>query len=128
MTHEDTDKAVVLDPLPRKWPKGLTLLTDVIEEAFIRQGRRNDEAREIAEIAVKAMAFLAGGRSYYLPKGHWFRTALKHGRIFREFTGDNVTELADKYELTEVQIYTILAQQRKLREGLDLSSLPGELD
>lgn len=128
MAHEDADETAPLAPLPRKWPKGLAVLTAVIEEAFIRQGRRKDEALEIAEIAVKAMAFLAGGRSYYLPKGHYFRVALKHGRIFREFTGNNVTELAEKYELTEAMIYAIIAQQRELRQGIDLSSLPGERD
>lgn len=105
------------EPDRRVWPKGLVMLADVVENAFVNKGRGTDEARDLAETAIEALAFYAGGRSFYLPKGAALKVALKHQQIFKEFTGDNVSELAQRHNLTEVQIYAILAQQRELRRS-----------
>lgn len=101
----------------QQWPKGMVELADIMESAFTKHGRAPQEACELAEIAIRAMAFLAGGRTFYLPSGRKLKTAIKHRRIFQEFTGSNVAELARKHELTEVQIYSIIKQQRGLTAG-----------
>ncbi len=51
-----------------------------------------------------------GGESYYIPK---LDGALRNARdklIKEEYDGSNIKELARKYELTTVRIYTILKQ------------------
>lgn len=110
--------------LKRKWPKAMSFLADVVEAALLREGRSQEEARDIAEVAVMEMAFVCGGRSIYLPKGHSLKAAIKHRQIFKEFTGANILELAEKHELTEVQIYAIISQQRELRKASEAPSQP----
>ena len=97
-----------------RWPEGLTELASIIEESLKGVGYEQDERLKITETTLKAMAFLAGGRTFYLPRGKKLESAIRNFHIFQEFTGDNVPELARKHSLTEVQIYSILRSQREL--------------
>ncbi|MGO2146533.1 Mor transcription activator family protein [Halomonas sp.] len=102
------------DSNQRHWPKGMMEMADVIEGAFIKCGHAPEEANALASTAIEALAFLAGGRSVYLPKGRALRTALKHRQIYKEFDGANVAALAKKHDLSSAQIYTIIKKQRSL--------------
>ncbi|MBZ0330856.1 hypothetical protein KZO25_11075 [Halomonas sp. ANAO-440] len=107
------------EPDRRVWPKGLVLLADVVENAFANKGCGEGESRELAETAVEALAFYAGGRSFYLPKGAALKVALKHRQIYKDFTGDNVSELAQRHCLTVQQVYAVIKQQREVHRGDD---------
>ena len=105
----------MLDPeILRKWPQGLSDMLTVIESAHRRAGDDDETARLRAFRAVRALAQFAGGRSLYVPKGERLDRALRDREIWERHDGANVTELAREYHLTEVQIYSILAEQRKL--------------
>ncbi|MDX1464102.1 MAG: Mor transcription activator family protein [Halomonas sp.] len=98
----------------RKWPQGLSDMVTVIAAALRRAGDDEATARERAFRAVRALAQYAGGRSLYVPKGEALDRALRDRDIWEHFDGANVTALARQHDLTEVQIYAILAEQRKL--------------
>ncbi|MDW7746564.1 Mor transcription activator family protein [Halomonas sp.] len=98
----------------KKWPQGLSDMVTVITAALRRAGDDETTARERAFRAVRALAQYAGGRSLYVPKGEALDRALRDRDIWERFDGANVTALARQHDLTEVQIYAILAEQRKL--------------
>lgn len=98
----------------KKWPQGLTDMLMVIEAAHRRAGDDEETARARAFRAVRALAQFAGGRSFYVPKGDQLDRALRDREIWELHDGTNITELASRYHLTEVQIYSIIAEQRKL--------------
>lgn len=103
------------DPeLLKKWPQGLTDMIMVIEAAMARRGASRDQARRVAFVAVRALSQFAGGRSFYIPKGEALDRALRDRELWERFDGSNVSELATWAHLTEVQVYAILAEQRKL--------------
>ncbi|MCE8027524.1 transcriptional regulator [Halomonas daqingensis] len=106
----------MLDPeIVRKWPQGLSDMLTVIQAAHRRAGDDEETARLRAFRAVRALAHFAGGRSIYVPKGDQLDRALRDREIWERHGGsNNVAELARQYHLTEVQIYSILAEQRKL--------------
>lgn len=98
----------------RKWPQGLSDMLTVITAALRRAGDDEATARDRAFRAVRALAQYGGGRSLYVPQGHQLERALRDRAIWERFDGTNVSELAAWAKLTEVQIYSILAEQRKL--------------
>lgn len=98
----------------KKWPQGLTDMLMVIEAAHRRAGDNEEIARARAFRAVRALAQFAGGRSFYVPKGDQLDRALRDREIWERHDGTNIGELARQYHLTEVQIYSIIAEQRKL--------------
>lgn len=120
-----------LDPeILKKWPQGLSDMLTVIESTHRRAGDEPKVARERAFRAVRALATFHGGRTFYVPQGRQLDRALRDREIWARHTGHNVAELSQAYHLTEVQIYSILAEQRKLARARYQSDLfdecPGE--
>lgn len=91
--------------------KAVSELCAIIESAMEDAGYKKDESRSIAETAVKAISFMAGGRQFYMPKGEKLKNAIRNSQILRDFTGNNVRELAAKNDLSEARIYTIIKSQ-----------------
>lgn len=117
MGFEIPDDALdqIKDPeITKKWPQALTDMLSVIEAAYRQRGDDDKTARTLAFIAVRALAHYHGGHIFYLPKGEQIDRALRDREIFECFNGTNVSELASKYNLNDVRIYKILAEQRKL--------------
>ncbi|NVF15978.1 Mor transcription activator family protein [Vreelandella maris] len=104
-----------LDPeILKKWPQGLSDMLTVVENAHVRAGDEPKIARRRAFAAVRAISSFAGGRSLYVPQGRQLDRALRDREIWERHRGDNIPQLVEDYELTEAQIYSILAEQRKL--------------
>lgn len=99
---------------PRAWPKMLAELVDVIADDAIHRGRDEETAFAEARRAVALLANYAGGRMIYLPRNDKLRIALRDNQIYRQFRGDNITALAITHGLTDMQVYNIIASQRKL--------------
>ena len=92
--------------------KAVFELSAIIGSAMEDAGYGKEESRSITETAIKAMAFMAGGRQFYLPRGNRIKLAIRNSEIIQKFTGANVRELATEYDLSEVQIYSIIRDQR----------------
>jgi len=110
----DADLAALPLELERIWPKLLVDMLDVARAALMDAGAREGRARDIAIIVLRALARYHGGRSAYLPTGDTLEDALKHYRIWHESGKTSVRELSEKYGLSEVHIYRIVARQRNL--------------
>lgn len=96
------------------WPKLLVDMLDVARTALMDAGAKEERAREISIIVLRALSRYHGGRSAYLPIGDSLEDALKHYRIWQESGKVSVRELSGKYGMSEVHIYRIIARQRKL--------------
>lgn len=53
-----------------------------------------------------------GGMQVYFPKGSALKILLKKHMIYKDFTGNNLTELSIKYKLSEVTIYRYVNEMR----------------
>lgn len=120
----DTARMVEAGAVPEsKWAPLLVDLLRVFEARNKRQGMTPEAGYAQAVDSVLLIAEYFGGRVVYLPKGDRLRKALVHAEIWRKFTGKNVPELAQEFELTEIYVYQVLGTQRKLH----LRKLQGRL-
>ncbi len=65
-----------------------------------------------------------GGQSIYMPKDVARRCLKRNIRLFDEFNGSNVAELARKYGLSEQRVYAVIKAERARRRSRQLT-LPG---
>lgn len=110
----DAELAELPAEIERVWPKLLVDMLDVASAGLVDAGAREDRAREIAIIVMRALARYHGGRSAYLPTGEALDEALKHYRIWKESGKVSVRELSEKYGVTEVHIYRVIKRQTRL--------------
>jgi Mor family transcriptional regulator len=68
-----------------------------------------EAALSIAEAARKEL----GGGHLYLPKGQEWELSRRDREIYGKFRGDNYTQLAREYRLTEMRIRQIIERCRK---------------
>lgn len=113
------DQHIADSPL---WKSNFTEFIEVVEAAFAREGV--DDSKALARLAVGALALQVGGGEFYLPRGERIRAALQRKKIWDEFNGKNLRDLARKYRMTTSHIYAILKEQRKLH----IRSIQPELD
>lgn len=122
MGAEDVDLETLLANMdqidngdPKLWPKTLADLMSVAQHQLARSLKiKSDEAYPVARDMIAALAHYMGGRQVYLPRDDRLQRALRDIHIYQAFTGRNHQQLADRYELTTMQIYSILAEQKKL--------------
>lgn len=55
-----------------------------------------------------------GGFPVYVPKGRRLSSELKKIRIWHDFNGNNVDELARKYDVSVYHVYHVLKQMRQI--------------
>ena len=116
-----------LDPeILKKWPQGLSDMLTVVETALIKAGDDTSAARRQAFIAVRAISRLAGGRSLYIPQGHHLERALRDRALWELYDGNNIDELVSRAGISAVQVYNIIAEQRKLARPRHQSDLFNE--
>lgn len=82
-----------------------------------------DAPRRIALAVTDYLVSAWGGAQVYVPKD----LARRNARIFDDFTGDNIRDLAVKYKISDPWIYRIIASERERRrmKQLTLPGLPG---
>lgn len=125
------DVVELLDHLPdidtkHAWPKMLADLVDISSHRLSRMGHDDETALAEAKAIVIAIAEFLGGRMLYLPRNESLRLALRDNLIWKELGKLSVPALADKHELTPMQVYNIIREQRALHRGRVQRSLFGE--
>ena len=100
--------------LTAKWPKALSELIDVLACELVRGGMAQEQAKAQARKLALVQAHYMGGRAYYIPTGDHLKAALRDRAIWDEFNGRNIDQLARKHGLSVPQIYSVVAEQRKL--------------
>lgn len=93
-----------------KYTEVLEQLVAGMTEGFTEEFKDAPEvARKRAELAMSRIQAEASGTGIYIAKGHLWFISDKHRRIHRRFTGSNHAALAREFDLTERQIYSIVA-------------------
>jgi Mor family transcriptional regulator len=88
----------------------LTELVEVIADNYHQELRMAaDDARRAAELAIESIKAHVGGSAIYFAKGHLWAITERHRAIYKRFTGANHAQLAREFNLTERQIYNIIA-------------------
>ncbi|BFR47473.1 Mor transcription activator domain-containing protein [Nitratidesulfovibrio sp. HK-II] len=103
--------------------RGCELLKDVedtVEATTQRELRirglleRKDLAglpKDLGRVIADRLAEEWGGQNVYIPMD----SARRNARLYNEFTGDNVHDLAKKYRLSVARVYSIVADERTKR-------------
>lgn len=99
------------------------LADKVSELAQSMLGIPGPRAKVFATEVAGAIADDWGGQSVYIPMEMVGRLSERNLKIYREFTGNNVPELAMRYKLSVQQIYVIIKVQRDLHAPKQLSLL-----
>jgi Mor family transcriptional regulator len=103
------------DDVPEdRWAPTLARLVEVLVARFKRNGMRETEAGRLANDTVLEIAHYFGGRTLYLPRGDRLTIALRDAEIYRRARRGNVQQLAEEFELTDIQVWRIVRQQRRL--------------
>lgn len=76
----------------------------------------SDLPKGLGRIIADHLAKEWGGQNVYIPMDNMRRNA----RLYDEFTGDNVHELAKKYRLSLARVYAIVADERSRRRAPQL--------
>jgi Mor family transcriptional regulator len=90
-----------------KYPELLSDISELISILLAEKGVPREQAATIGfEVAEYARNHY-GGHPIYIPLGHFFVRSKRDIEIFNAFKGNNVAELADKYNVSEMRIYQI---------------------
>lgn len=109
-----------------KFSEMLAGLGELIAADFIEELKMEAElAKRASGIALEVIRTNAGGGALYVAKGHLFGITEKHRRIYRKFSGANHAQLAREFDLTERQIYSIIAMVGEEEFERKQGKLPG---
>lgn len=114
------------DHLPKsRWPQLLSELVDAAAEALSRSHPDDPEKAETeARQVVLAIADYLGGQQVYIPRGALVRTAVRDTMMWREFErGISPRRLAKKHQISERQVFNILAAQKAIHLARNQGSL-----
>lgn len=112
------------DEVPEdRWAPTLARLVEVLCSRYERMGFADPELTRLANTTVIEIAHYFGGRMLYLPRGDRLRLALRDAEIYRRARRGNVQALAQEFELTDIQVWRIVRQQRRLH----LDKIQGKL-
>jgi Mor family transcriptional regulator len=97
---------------------GAELLVDVAGKVTAlakEHGMDDDRAARLGTEAASRLAEDWGGQQVYIPMDLLARNKDRNAAIYREFTGDNVADLASKHGLSIQAIYRIIKAERAAR-------------
>jgi len=104
------------DVVTKNWEQLANELVDVVAADYTRAGIDQHPARQLAYRALMAIGLYGSGRQIYIPKS--MARAMRDKSIYDNHNGKNMAELVRRYNLTEQQIYKIIAHQRNLNISL----------
>lgn len=96
------------------YPEALGLIANAAYTQLVERLKLDHQtAAEIAlSIAERARKELGGGHQY-IPKGRDYDLSRRDRQIYAKFHGDNYTQLAREFELTEMRIRQIVERCRR---------------
>lgn len=93
-----------------RFPALLSELNALLRTELERLGY---DPRHSLELVV-AISKQIGGMQVYFPRGQALEYLVRDMHIWRDFTGDNVHELVEKYHVTYKTVYKAIKRMRKL--------------
>ena len=96
-------------------PDLLKELANHVEKKLVADGiLTKDDAHDFGVDMAKIIAKRWGGQSVYIPKNLASFITERDYRVWKDFNGKNIRELARKYNLSEQWIYAIVGRVQKL--------------
>lgn len=103
------------------YPEILQDMADKAAVFLVGEGLPDDRAREVGRKLAEHIRQEWGGQMQYIPKGMLFELSQRDMEIFEKFRGDNYSQLAREYDLTEVRVRQIVnavrAEEMRKRQG-----------
>ncbi|HAS3205983.1 TPA: positive regulator of late transcription [Vibrio cholerae] len=106
----DIDKLLDDEESKVRWPEMMLTIFESLKDECSKLGL--DEI--VALVLLARLCKDTGGLQYYFPKGEQLEHQLRCMYIWREFNGQNVPELAIKYNLSTQNIYAAIRRMRNL--------------
>ena len=103
--------AIALD-LPENYPEDLTLIAHIVASRLARHGMAAHQAAALAFDITEALRADVGGANLYIPMGVKYEMSLRDAKIYSQYNGHNLRELAHEYDLSEMQMRTIIKRGR----------------
>lgn len=97
---------------PENYPEQLEHMGQIIYQELLSMNLPQSQATQKALSMVEALRVGLGGGVFYIPRGLGYQLSLRDEKIWNEFTGNNIPELAIKYELSHMQIRNVLSIAR----------------
>jgi len=88
-----------------------TLMSVVIEKVSEDKTIGDVQAEELAIAVCEEMINRYSGLQFYFPKGRSFMSIIMHSRIFQQFNGNNIDELAKQHNVSVQHIYRVIKTQ-----------------
>lgn len=108
LSSSDLDK-IDQEEIKKRWPELLFQVLSILKRELQKAGMDED----VALNQLDALCDGIGGAYIYFPRGDLLKAEIKAYRVWNDYNGRNVLELAKKYKLTTPRIYQILAKMRK---------------
>ncbi len=93
------------------------LAAKVAEQVMASMQVDAKRAQDIGDAVSSRVARDWGGQNVYIPMDHAAQRAERNAQIVERHTGDNVSQLAAEYRLSEQAIYRIIAAERDRRKA-----------
>ncbi|HFK4066925.1 TPA: Mor transcription activator family protein [Kluyvera ascorbata] len=90
-----------------------SLLSELNALLRVELGRLGYDPKHSIEL-VAAISGKIGGMQVYFPRGQVLEQLVRDMRIWRDFTGDNVQELVERYHVTYKTVYKAIKRMRRL--------------
>ena len=110
VTLEDIDNITPDDNEGNRWPE---MMYAIFESLRFECKKLNIDER-MAMIMLARLCKDVGGVQFYFPKGEVLEHQLKSMNIWRDFDGNNIFELAKKYDTSTQNIYAAIRKMRAL--------------
>ncbi|WP_438436643.1 Mor transcription activator family protein [Kluyvera georgiana] len=92
-----------------------SLLAELNALLRVELGRLGYDPKHSIEL-VAAISGKIGGMQVYFPRGQVLEQLVRDMRIWRDFTGDNVQELVERYHVTYKTVYKAIKRMRRLEQ------------
>ncbi|MEB6425729.1 Mor transcription activator family protein [Citrobacter freundii] len=93
-----------------RFPSLLSELNALLRKELERLGYDPQHSIEL----VVAISSKIGGMQVYFPRGQVLEQLVRDMRIWRDFKGDNVAELVERYHVTYKTVYKAIKRMRRL--------------
>ncbi|RUQ10687.1 Mor transcription activator family protein [Aeromonas dhakensis] len=113
---------IIEDEKTARWPETMRELYTL----FLSTVKKHGDSPDLAIILLAELCRVYGGLQFYLPRGKLLQNTIRDLRVWSEFKGDNTFELAQKYKVTQREIWRITARMRKFEMKRRQPDLFGE--
>lgn len=108
-------------PFPDGYPDLLEHVGQSVYRQLLSRAVDAQQAASIAFDVTETLRMELGGTQHYVPRGVGYALSQRDAQIFAQFNGRNYQELAQQYQLSEMQVRTIikrgLARVRAARQN-----------